>query len=197
MSESQAPVEPSEHGSASEEQQTEIQKKDTVAYETYKKVMGEKKRDQERLRDTEAKLNEVLGTLKQREEDDLRKKEDYKKLLELKAEEATTFKSKYEQVMEERRTASKLTALLEVLPGKVDKKYWDKLPYDQIIQDDESGEIDELSLAKARDLFVAEYPEIIRTAKGPELPSKSPQSAASGTESKDDKIKRLISMGAF
>jgi hypothetical protein len=197
MSESQVPVEQTLSGSANEDQETEPKTTDTVAYETDKKAVNERKRDLERLRETESKLNEVLGTLKQREEEELRKKEDYKKLLELKAEEANTFKSKYETMMEERRTASKLTALLEVLPGKVDKKYWDKLPYDQIIQDDESGEIDELSLAKARDLFVAEYPEIIRTAKGPELPSKSPQSAASTEESKDDKIKRLIQMGVF
>ena len=65
----------------------ESQAENKVAYETYQKVLAERKRDQERVRELNAKLEEIEINNKRIEEEILKKKEDYKTLLDNKTKE--------------------------------------------------------------------------------------------------------------
>ena len=89
--------------------------------------------------------------------------------------------------------ATKLQSLLENMPGKVSQKYWDKLPYNDVIVDQETGRADDMSVKKAIEKFVAEYPEIIQKQGGPNISAASPKSVTEGlADTREDMLKRMV-----
>ena len=153
---------------------------DKVAYETYQKVLAERKRDQERARDLQAKLDEIEFAKKQFEEETLKKKEDYKTLLDNKAREHDLAVSELNQMKEQRKQAMKLNAFLEGCGGnQIKKNYWKMIPVNDIIINPETGEVDPLSVKMAVDSYVRDYPETLeRQPIG--MPSASPSVAVNG-----------------
>lgn len=145
-------------------------KKDTVAYETHVKLLKEKKKLQEEY-DAIQKQN------RDREEADLRLKEDFKKIAELREAEAAELRSKLTTVEARERNAIKLDAFLSSLDGSVDKRFWGHIPLDQIIVDPESGEPDPMSVTKVVEAFRKEYYDIIKKPGQPTVPNTAPQGA--------------------
>lgn len=149
-------------------------KKETVAYETHLKLLDEKKKLKERLDSLEA-------AAKKREEDDLKAKEDFKKIAELKEQEANEFKQKLELVEARERNAIKLDAFLKTLDGKVDQKFWGHVDLDAILVNPDTGELDKMSVAKVVEKFRKEYPEIIQRPGQNQLPNAA-AAGASGSK---------------
>lgn len=191
-----APVEQKD-GSAVDQESSEKMEKDSVAYDTYRKVLSEKKKRDEQLRELTEKLSEFQSKEKQRTEEELRKKEDYKKMLELREGELNEYKSKYEGLITQQRSVTKLTSFLDNLDGKVAKKYWDKIDLDQIVYDDETGEVDQMSVKKAIESFKAEYPEIIVKSSGPAVLHTSPKPVTGAVDDRKAFLERIVKSGMF
>lgn len=153
---------------------------DKVAYETYQKVLAERKRDQERARELQAKLDEIELAKRQFEEETLKKKEDYKTLLENKAREHDLLASELNQMKEQRKQAMKLNAFLEGCGNnQIKKNYWKMIPVGDIIINPETGEVDPLSVKMAVDSYIRDYPETLeKSVVG--MPSASPSVAVNG-----------------
>lgn len=153
------------------------EKKDVVAYDTYQKVLREKKKRDEELDMTRSKLAEYEAKDKEREETEAKAKGDLQKLIAMKEEENKKLKDKYENVVTTLTNAEKRNALLKALPGEVDQNYWGLLDLNQIVLDPETGEADATSIRAAADLFVAKYPLVIKTAGGARLPGHAAKGA--------------------
>jgi len=146
-------------------------KKDSVAYETHVKLLKEKKKLQEELDATQK-------AIKEREEADLRAKEDFKKIAELRETEAKELREKLTTVEARERNGMKLDAFLSSLDGAVDKRFWGHIPLDQIVVDPESGEPDPMSVTKVVEWFRKEYFDIIKKPGQATVPNTAPQGSA-------------------
>lgn len=158
----------------------ESQAENKVAYETYQKVLAERKRDQERVRELNAKLEEIEINNKRIEEEILKKKEDYKTLLDNKTKEHEQAAYELNQMKEQRKQALKLNAFLEGCGNnQIKKNYWKMIPVGDIIINPETGEVDPLSVKMAVDAYMRDYPETLeRHTVG--MPSASPAVASNG-----------------
>jgi len=132
---------------------TEIEKKDTVAYSTYKKVLNEKK-------DRDAKYNDALERLQalereksEREEKTLLEQNRYKELWESERKAKEENENKYSQLTNQINNGKKLNAFDKFLGSRLKKdEYYDFVDTDKIIFND-SGEIEEDSVKLAVEHF--------------------------------------------
>lgn len=151
--------------------------KDTVAYETYKKVVAEKKRRDAELAAKDEELKKLKAAEKERVEAELKAKEDYKKLLEIREKEIQEKDRQLKEVMSDIEQSTKFEALLSALPGQVPKKFWSMIDTAQIVIDPNTGSPDPSSVKKAAEAFQANFPElIVQPGK-----AKLPNAAAAGT----------------
>lgn len=149
--------------------------KDSVAYETYKKTLAQKKKLDEELAARDEELNLLKREKKEREESELKAKEDYKKLLELRDKELEETKVKYSSLNKEIQESIKFNSFLESLPGNLDKKYWRMVDTSEIVIDPATNEPDPTSIKKVAEKFQAEFGELIQTPGKAKLPNSAAQ----------------------
>lgn len=162
--------------------------KDTVAYDTYRKVLAEKKKRDEDFRAAQEELSALKRAEKERTEAELKAKEDFKKLVELREKELNEVKSKYDGLNSSIQESVKFSAFLENLPGQLDKKFWKMVDTSEVIIDPESGEPDPTSIKKATEKFVAQYGELVQTPGKAKLPN---QAATTATAINDEVWKSM------
>jgi len=151
--------------------------KDTVAYETYKKVVAEKKRRDAELAAKDEELKKLKAAEKERIEAELKAKEDYKKLLEIREKEIQERDQKLKEIETTIQESTKFEALMSALPGQVPKKFWSMIDTSQIVIDPSTGSPDPSSVKKAAEAFQANFPELIVQPGKARLPN----TAAAGT----------------
>ena len=173
--EKQAPVEQAREPVATEK------KTDTVAYETHKKLLGEKKSLQERLLEAESKLNEFQSSVEQRERQELETQNRFKELYEGLKGENENLKNEITQRDIRMQDALKVDAFEKSLGDRViDRKYSGFINTKNIMIDPSSGVVDELSAQKEVERVLAEDPEIVRSkAPAKALPTSAPSGASS------------------
>jgi hypothetical protein len=152
-----------------------IEKKDVVAYETYQRLLDQRKADQAKLKTFEEKEAELERQRKELEESKLKDEGNWKALLEAREEkliELANQKTEYENKVlmfeQQFQEAAKLQALQEAIGGKFKhKSYYNLVDTDKIIVNPESGEIDQDSVKKYADSFLKEHKELIAFSKPP------------------------------
>lgn len=155
------------------EEQHESSSKDTVAYESYRKVLSEKKKRDEELKAAQEELAKLKKADKQRLEDELKQKEDYKKLLELREKEKTDIEEKFNSLSSQIQDSLKFQHFLDALPGSLPKKFWKMVDIGEIIIDPTTGEPDPVSVKKVADGFQSEFGELIVQPGKAKLPNGS------------------------
>ena len=154
-------------------QESNQQVKDTVQYETHKKLLDEKKKLAEKLAIFETKEAE-------RERKKLEDEGQYQKLIELEKKRADEAIAKVIAFEDQMTQGRKLKALLGALGGQVDDKFLGFLPIDQIVIDPETKEVNLTSVASVADGFKKQFPELIKSQNGPRLPNAAPQGNEAG-----------------
>lgn len=178
--ENQQPQSPSgQPGQASGEASDNKEGQQAPSYESYQKLLAEKKATQAKLREAENILAEQEKLKRQQEEESLKAKQDFQKLAELKEQEAEQYKSRLQSIEDERTEARKLSAFLDTVQGDVDKKYWGLIDTDKIIINPETQEVDRLSVEKLAGEFRESYPE---TILGRNVTSNIPNRAPTGEQ---------------
>lgn len=144
-------------------------KKDMVAYESYQKLLKEKKARDAELQEYKKKTEELELSRKKEEEEKLKQKENWQGLLEIREKEKlemlNKLKEKEDKISSLEETFNngiKLQTFLGELSGEVDKKYWGMIDLAQIIIDPISGSPDPTSVKHAALNFEKQYPELIR-----------------------------------
>lgn len=153
----------------------EVQKEEKVSYETYKRVLSEKKKRDEELEKHRIELAEVKRKLKEDEELKLKEKEDYKSLIQIREKELEEARNESKALREEQLQNLKLGSFLKTLGSEVHSKYWGMIDLEQVKLDPD-GKIDQMSITQAVENFKKTYPELIINGRGPKLPADAPSS---------------------
>lgn len=157
-------------------------KTDTVDYKTYFKTVNEVKKEREKRRELESKLNEILEGQKKVEEEKLKEQGEYKKLLQSREEELKMLKNKtleYEQTL---TNGQKMSEFMSKLPGKIKRKeYYSFIPVDEIVIDPETGTVDERTLDTAVNSFLENHRDLLDIRKGNSIPHDAGQPKSSLT----------------
>lgn len=141
---------------------------DKVSYDTHRKLLGEKKKLQARLEELERKD-------KEREEQDLRQKEDYKGLVAAREKELEEERQKRNHLETTLRDGLRLDAFSRKLSGRVDDQYLALVELDKIAVDPETGRPDEVSLNEYVREFEKKYPAVIQRTGTSNLPNDAPK----------------------
>lgn len=159
---------------------------DAVSYETHRKLLAEKKKAAEELAATRAALDKLEAEKREREEADLKAKEDFKSLLAIREKELNEIKAESEKTKRQVLEARKLDSFLRSVNGVIDRRYWGLIDTDQIIVDPTTGEIDPLTVTKAAEAFRQTYPEIVAApGRSIGMPTAAPTGGRVGLTYKD------------
>ncbi len=172
--------------------------KNQVAYESYKKVLDEKKSLSKRLDEMQKNLDEINKKA-------LEKENDWKGLFELERKEKEEIKSilseresKLNEYSERELTAKKFQAFKSQLGVDIDKRYFSLIDLDDVIINPETGHVEETSAIMAAKKFAETYPEILKSRVGAHGAFEGTTSGTSGSKityeqwvkmSKEEKIK--------
>ena len=137
---------------------------ETVRYETHRKLLGEKKDMQDKLRAKEQEVERLLNEQKERERKELEAQGNYKKLLEQREQELQKERDEKNAILTEFQNARKIRAVLKNISGVVPEKLVQMLPIDKVIIGDD-GKPDELSAKLAAQDFESEFSFAIQRDK--------------------------------
>jgi hypothetical protein len=150
-------------------------KSPTVSREHHERVLSEKKKAATELAAANAKLAARDAADAAAEEARLLANGEAKKALDTKAAELATANAKLAAHEETARSAKKLDSFFAAVGGKVERKFWGLIDFDQITID-EAGQVDEGSVAKYVETFKKTYPETIaKQGQGNGMPNDKPQ----------------------
>jgi phenylalanyl-tRNA synthetase alpha subunit len=133
------------------------------------------------LNRVKSKNQELLGELKKRKEADairieqeLKAKEDFKKLAETREEQLKAITAELEQKKLEELNRKRYISLSKALNSPIEEKYLPLIDFDKVIVD-EFGKIDEFSLTKYAGELKQNYGAIFTESKNIKMPNNHPQ----------------------
>ena len=147
---------------------------DLVKHSTYKKAVTEAKNakdEAKRLRDE----NEAFKTAeKTREEDELKKNQQWEKLHASKDEELKKARGEKKELEQKFENGVKLDAFLKSVKGKVETQFFGLINLEGIAVDPSTGLPDDASVDKVAREFEETYGRVIVRDAGPGLPNDAP-----------------------
>lgn len=183
MTDTTSPVETSTQGSADEQPQTQ----DKVSYETHRRLLDEKKREQAARKQLEAELEMFRAKEKQIEEEKLKQTGEYQKLLQLREEENKKLKSELDSFENRFKRAAKMNAFIKAAGTELDDKWLQLVDVDSIAVRPDDNEIDMMSLQSSVETFRKTWPEAFKP-KGSPIPADMPNGQGHITESEWRKL---------
>ena len=149
-------------------------KKDVVAFETYDKLLNQRKKDKERLSKLEEELKARESKDKEAEEKRLQENEEWKKLAEAKAQELEKERAEKEEYKSSLINGAKLQAFVDKLPSKLaNNDYLSFVPLDKIALDPETKTVDESSLNLVVNDFLEKHSRLLAKNSNTKLPNDS------------------------
>lgn len=137
-------------------------KKDTVAYDTYRKVLSEKKREQERAREMEEELQQFRKQKADADEADQIKRGEYEKVIAGLKQDKESLQGKLADRDKFIIDGAKEAAFESRLPGRLAQPEFRKfIPKDDILIDPTTGQIDETSLDNSVTSFMDKYSRLL------------------------------------
>jgi flagellar biosynthesis GTPase FlhF len=159
----QAPVEPApgKEPTPVQSAQPKSSESDSVRYETYRRVLSEKKREAERRAEVEARLEELEAAERNRKEAELKEQNKYQELLQLREKELAEERQKAKDLEERQINAVKLNKVLDAIPGNVPSKYWVHVDVSKVLVNPNTNEIDPASVQHVVKDFMEEHHQLI------------------------------------
>ena len=173
-----APVEQSGTPVATPENQNDG--KSTIAYDTHRKLLDEKKKVQ-------AQLDTLLREKTERDEAEARKRGDFEALLKAREDELSKERAARQELSDRITQGRKLNAVIDALGGNVDQKWLRLIDTDDVVVNPETGEVDPMTVARAAESLKKQWPEMLR--KTAALPNAAPAGNGGGMISRADWLK--------
>lgn len=143
---------------------TSDKEKNTVAHETYVKVMDE-------LKETQRKLKEIQDKSKITEEQKLKEQGDWKTLAESREKQVKELEEKNTSTEQAINDSIKLNAFQKFLGGKLKSdKYFDFVETSEIAFDPTTRKVDEASVKLVVAKFLKEHSSLVDFGKKPGMP---------------------------
>lgn len=174
------PSSPSGTPSSSGGQESDSNKPDTVAYDTYRKVLSEKKKRDEENEKLQLALKEFEAKEKERVEAELKAKGDLQKLLDLQKQEKAGIEAKLKEKESFIENHLKVQAFKAEVKGQIPEQFERLIDVSKIIVDPTTGKPDPVSVANVAREFETQYGVIL--GKGGKTPL--PNEAAAGSAKK-------------
>lgn len=169
---------------------------DSVAYETHRKLLRQRKADQQRMEELQERLEKYEEAEKAKQQQQLEAKGEYEKILKVKEQEIQELRNQQAEIARRNVEAAKYQAFMDALPGKLrNKSYLAHVNIEDIVVDPDSNTVDDYSVKKAVDNFLSEHSSLIEPKEKPKatIPSSSPRSVVTDEKmSNDDKLKLLL-----
>ena len=150
---------------------------DSVKYDTYRKVLGEKKNLQSKFELAQKELEEFRAKQKESEERELQENNKGQEFAERKEKEAAEALQRVKDYEHREIASRKLDRILNGVGQPIDAKYWGLINVEAVEYDAETGEFDETSLNSEIQRIKNEMPEIISRKKDanydPSAPNKN------------------------
>lgn len=162
---------------------------DTVKYETYKKVLSEKKRRDEQVKALEDQLAEIKAADDAKKEGELADQNKWKEIADLRTEELGKLKGELNTLTTQQQQALKLDAFLGSLDAKLPKAYWRLVDLNSVKINPDTNEVDDMSVSSAVELFRKSYPEVLLAKATATLPTNAPSGTAAATRGNVDESK--------
>lgn len=157
------------------ENNDEQSKEDKVKYDTFQRVLRQKKALEEKMSAYEKQLNEIKMREEAEKEESLRKQQKFEELskeLEAKLEKERKEKEEYQRNLLD---THKLQKVLEKLPGRPKRsEYLSFIDLDRVEIDASTGEVVEDSVSEVANDFLTNHGFLIET-KGRDLPNDAPK----------------------
>jgi Skp family chaperone for outer membrane proteins len=160
------------------------------SYESYQKLLSEKKNTQQKLKAAQDELNRIAAEKADAEKKRLEEQGEFKKIAELKEKQLAETQAKLNEMKERDSDLKKVAAVVKALGGSLPSKYQEVLRYQDVVINPESGEVDELSVKQVADQFKKTWPEAFRS-KGPGTDNTAPTSAPNSGKIAYSKWKEL------
>jgi hypothetical protein len=165
---------------------------DVVSYETHKKLLGQRKKDLERLGSMEAELESIRKEKAREEEEKLTEQGKYKELLAKKEAELDEVRTRELAREKDLMDAHKLNAFREKLPSRIiHPDYYSHVNLDSIKLDSETRTIDDSSLNDTVNLFLKNHSSLLEKSDSKELPNQAPQGTGPRTLDQMTRAERL------
>lgn len=159
-------------------------KAETVKREAYERLLGEKKRQGERMSAIEAELETLRKEKATREEEDLKKRNEHETLLKKREEELTALKNENGQFKAFFSEQKKTGAFLRALGAPLDSKWHHMIDLDKIKVGND-GAVDEESVTKYVEEYKKTYPETLGKGTGGGMPDTKPGSGGGALKPED------------
>jgi hypothetical protein len=164
------------------------EKKDFVAYETYQKTLAQEKAAKEKLREYETRFKQI-------EETKLKEEGEYKKIAEIRAEEARKEKQRADSLEKDMNDTWKLQAFFEKLPGNLKSNdYLTHVDIDSIVLDPETRQVEMASIEKVVNSFMEKHSGLVDIKKSSGLPSEAAKPAAKKSLNEMSESERMAFM---
>jgi hypothetical protein len=136
--------------------QQQDQQPTTVAYDTHRRLLDEKKKVQKRADDAEAKLKEI-------EDEKLKASGDYQKMLDAEKERNRILAEENASHKKVRQDARKMNAFLKAVGSTLDDKWLRQIDLEKISFLEGTDEVDQMSVTTQVNNFKQEWPEAFRS----------------------------------
>lgn len=151
----------------------------TVKYESFQKVLNEKKNVAERLKATEARLAEYERQNKESEERKLKEQGEYKKLLEQRDRELEEIRGSKSELERTILDSMKYQAVLDKIGGKLKHRdYMSHIDVDRVSFDPETKALDFNTVESVANDFLKTHSHLVSFPNA-KLPQDAPQAAES------------------
>lgn len=157
-----------------------------VSYDKYAKLLGQRKADQEKLRELEEWKASIETERQKQEESKLEEEGKWREAYEMKNKTIEELKSKLTETEQEKTQLSKtlvdsakLQAVVQTLPGQIKRpEYYKFIDTNSVIVDPETGDFDSGSVESVANNFLKEYgKDLLAVKKEGRLPHDSPNAA--------------------
>lgn len=168
------------------ESQEQQSNQDTVKYDTYRKVLSEKKKRDEEVRALREQVEEFERSQKEAQEKELQDQNKWKEIADLRTKEYEQALQKLQEMKSSQQQAMKLDTFLSSLGTQLPKQYWGLVDLDAIKLNPETNDVDEMSVTSAIETFRKSYPEILQSKSSASTPNSAPRGTAAATRGEQD-----------
>lgn len=155
-------------------------KSDLVSWDTHKRLLAQRKKDQEELRQLREFQAQKQSEAQELEQQQQAARGEFDKVLSSYKQKVETLETQIKNTEQEKLRSMKYQAVVDSLPGRLAKpEYVAFIDVNEIFIDPQNGLIDENSIKEAADKFLKEHPSLLVAEKNiPRLPNEMPRDQA-------------------
>lgn len=146
---------------------------DSVSYESHRKLLNEYKQNKSVLEDIQAKYSELTKRLEAEEEAKLKEQQKWREIAEKKEKELKNAAEQIQFLNKKHQNKIKEDHFKKALGADLKRAFMAHVDLDSIAINEQTGEVDEMTLQNVLEQFKEEFPELVPSEKEDPKPAES------------------------